>query len=95
MVRWCWSKMLRSRCGGTYGRSYAISDRQEYWAEGAHAWFDCANPRNSGGAATREQLKEKDPALAELLTEVYGDGAWRYRRTTDKGRPPADVAEEH
>lgn len=78
--------------GGAYGRSYAISNRQEYWAEGAQAWFDCANPRNSGGAATREQLKEKDPALAELLAEVYGDGAWRYRRTTDKGRAPADLA---
>lgn len=78
--------------GGGYGRSYAISNPQEYWAEGAQAWFDCANPRNSGGAATRAQLKEKDPALAELLTEVYGDGPWRYRRTTDAGRAAADVA---
>jgi alpha-glucosidase len=82
----------RAAQGGTYGRSYAISTQQEYWAEGAQAWFDCANPRNSGGAATRAQLKEKDPALAELLTEVYGDGPWRYRRTTDKARSPADAA---
>jgi alpha-glucosidase len=78
--------------GGAYGKSYASSNQQEYWAEGAQAWFDCANPRNSGGAATRDQLKAKDPALAELLTEVYGDGTWRYQRTTSKTRPPADLA---
>ncbi len=36
-----------------------------------------ANPRNAGGAASRDQLKAKDPALAALLGEVYGDGPWR------------------
>src|SRR6185503_18110914 len=28
---------------------YASTDEQEYWAEGAQAWFDHANPNNSGG----------------------------------------------
>ena len=46
---------------------------QEYWAEGAQCWFDCANPRNSGGASNRDELKAKDEPLAALLTEVYGD----------------------
>jgi alpha-glucosidase len=69
---------------GDYGRSYAISDEQEYWAEGAQCWFDCANPRNAGGAANRDQLKAKDPALAALLTEVYGDGPWRYVKPANR-----------
>ena len=72
---------------GDYGKSYAITDEQEYWAEGAQCWFDCANPRNAGGAANRDQVKAKDPALAKLLTEVYGDGPWRYVKPANR---PAD-----
>jgi hypothetical protein len=69
---------------GDYGRSYAITDEQEYWAEGAQCWFDAANPRNAGGAASRDQLKAKDPVLAKLLTEVYGDGSWRYVKPANR-----------
>jgi hypothetical protein len=90
-----WYQKLRetyeqARARGDYGRSYAITDEQEYWAEGAQCWFDCANPRNAGGAGTREQLRAKDPALAALLSEVYGDGPWRYVKTFD--RPPEQTA---
>src|SRR5262245_61947620 len=66
---------------GIYGRSYAGTNEQEYWAEGAQCWFDCSNPRNSGGASNRDELKSKDAPLAALLTEVYGDPAWRYVKT--------------
>jgi len=69
------------------GRStpvYASTDEQEYWAEGAQAWFDNANPNNSGGLSVREDVKKKDPELAALLTEIYGDGPWRYHKTTAK-----------
>lgn len=66
---------------GIYGRSYAGTNEQEYWAEGAQCWFDCANPRNSGGASNRDELKAKDAPLAALLTEVYGDTPWRYTKT--------------
>ena len=75
---------------GDYGTSYAITNEQEYWAEGAQCWFDCANPRNAGGAKNRDELKAKDAPLAALLTEVYGDGEWRYRKTT-KRTAPADT----
>jgi hypothetical protein len=75
---------------GDYGTSYAATNEQEYWAEGAQCWFDCANARNAGGASNRQELKEKDPALAALLTEVYGDGDWRYVKTTI--RPASEVA---
>jgi hypothetical protein len=69
---------------GDYGNSYAITNEQEYWAEGAQCWFDAANPRNAGGAASRDQLKAKDPALAALLAEVYGDGPWRYVKPANR-----------
>lgn len=61
---------------------YASTDEQEYWAEGAQAWFDHANPNNSGGLSVRNDVKQKDPELAALLTEIYGDGPWRYHKTT-------------
>jgi len=63
---------------------YASTDEQEYWAEGAQAWFDHANPNNSGGLRNRDDVKQKDPELAALLKEIYGDGSWRYHKTTAK-----------
>ncbi len=63
---------------------YASTDEQEYWAEGAQAWFDHANPGNSGGLSVRDDVKQKDPELAALLAEIYGDGSWRYHKTTAK-----------
>ena len=64
---------------GLWNGTYASSDRKEYWAEGTQAWF---HP-NGGGSFdhfgdTRQALKMYDPRLARLLTEVYGDGQWRY-----------------
>ncbi len=80
------------------GKVYASTDEQEYWAEGAQAWFNNANIRNSGGIAVREDVKAKDPELAALLKEVYGDGEWRYFKTTQKNpdgtfmRPASEMA---
>ena len=77
---------------------YASTDEQEYWAEGAQAWFDHAVPGNSGGLSVRDDVKQKDPELAALLQEIYGDGPWRYHKTTAKNadgtpmRSPADLA---
>ncbi len=75
---------------GDYGNSYAISNHHEYFAEGVQCWFDCANPRNAGGASTREELKKKDPKLAVLIAEIYGDGTWRYKKTIDPNRPESE-----
>lgn len=77
---------------------YGSSNEQEYWAEGAQAWFDNANPNNSGGLSVRNDVKTKDPELAALLKEVYGDGPWRYFKTTATNpdgtpmRPAAELA---
>jgi hypothetical protein len=80
------------------GKVYASTDWQEFWAEGAQAWFDNANPRNSGGLSVRDDVTTKDPDLAALLKEIYGDGEWRYFKTTARKpdgtslRPPAELA---
>lgn len=62
--------------------TYAITNREEYWAEGSQSWFN-TNWRNDSlynHPKTREQLKRYDPELAVLLTEVYGDTDWRYTK---------------
>jgi hypothetical protein len=82
---------MAAKARGDYGNSYAISNKQEYWAEGAQCWFDCANPRNAGGASNRKELKAKDEALVTLLTEVYGDEPWRYTKIADR-HDEADLA---
>ena len=61
---------------GLYQNRYAGSNKQEYWAEGVGSWFNGPHPDNV--AHTRSVLKEYDPRLAGLLTEVFGDGSWRY-----------------
>ena len=73
-----------AKAKGIYGDSYAGTNEQEYWAEGAQCWFNCANARNAGGASNRDELKAKDAPLAALLTEVYGDGDWRYTKTMNR-----------
>jgi len=74
---------------GLFANSYSATNEQEYWAEGAQAWFDCAaqrkDPTVHSGIWYREQLKTYDPRLARLLADIYGDGPWRYIRTD--GRP--------
>ena len=61
---------------GLYQGRYAGSNPDEYWAEGVGSWFHGAGGGNV--AHTRLALKEYDPRLAKLLTEVFGDGSWRY-----------------
>ncbi len=61
---------------GLYQNRYAGSNRHEYWAEGVGSWFN--GPSGSNIARTRLALKKYDPRLAKLLTEVFGDGSWRY-----------------
>jgi hypothetical protein len=72
---------------GLFAHSYSATNEQEYWAEGAQAWFDCAAQRKDAtvhsGIWNRDQLKAYDPRLAALLAEVYGDRKWRYVKTTN------------
>ncbi|HEX8914823.1 MAG TPA: hypothetical protein VF796_20895, partial [Humisphaera sp.] len=77
-----------AKAKGLWKGTYAMTNHHEYWGEGTQSWFDTnrRNDRDHGDVDTREKLKAYDPDLAALLTEVYGDGDWRYKRPHD--RPP-------
>ena len=61
---------------GLWQNTYASTNFSEYWAQGVGTWFH-ANPEFQS-ATTREALKNYDPGLASLLSDIFGDGAWRY-----------------
>lgn len=71
---------------GLWQDTYASSDRREYWAEGTQAWFNSEDipDYNSSHLNKRTAVKNKDPDLAALLTEVYGDNEWRYTPPTTR-----------
>ncbi len=71
---------------GLWAGTYAITNRSEYWAEGTQSWFDTnrANDDQHNHVDTRDKLKDYDPALASLLTEVFGDTDWRYTQAVTR-----------
>ena len=71
---------------GLWEGTYAITNKAEYWAEGTQSWFDTnrANDREHNHVDTRDKLKTYDPALAALLTEIYGDREWRYTQAVNR-----------
>jgi cyclophilin family peptidyl-prolyl cis-trans isomerase len=91
-----------ARQKGLWNGTYAGQNRDEYWAEGAQDWFD--NNRENDAlhnhVNTRDELKEYDPALAKLCSEVFGDRPWRYHKPAERpeserqhlaGRLPAEL----
>lgn len=67
---------------GLWKDTYAATNKDEYWAEAVQSWFD-DNRQNDAlhnHVDTRAELEAHDPALAALCEEVFGDGAWRYRK---------------
>ena len=75
---------------GLWKGTYASVNRWEYWAEGTNTWFNPTNPEGSfiGFGDTREDLKQYDPPLATLLTEVYGDSNWLYTPVATRTHQP-------
>ncbi len=73
---------------GLWKGTYAITNREEYWAEGVQSWFDTnwTNDSQHNHIKTREQLKAYDPPLAVLLTEAFGDSDWQYTPATTRTR---------
>ena len=65
---------------GLWKGTYAITNREEYWAEGTQSWFNTnrVNDYQHNHVNTREKLKVYDPVLAGMLSEIYGDSDWRY-----------------
>lgn len=68
---------------GLWKQTYAATNHKEYWAEGVQCYFDCnlhADPPNGvhNHVRTREQLRDYDPDLAELIDEVFVRNPWRW-----------------
>ena len=80
----------RARDAGLWKDTYAATNAAEYWAEGVQSYFDCNAPPSKGvhnDVNTREKLKKYDPALFELIDEVFKESKFRYVRY-DKRNPP-------
>ena len=52
----------------TFERAYAMTNPQEYFAEGTEAFFS----RNDFFPFTREELKKHDPEVFDLLQRLWG-----------------------
>ena len=66
--------------------TYASTNKEEYWAEGTQSWFNTnrENDAQHNHVSKRGILKEYDPDLAELLTEIYEDADWRYTNAVER-----------
>ena len=65
---------------GLWKGSYSMDNCEEYFAEGAQAWFDTCRmivPKKSGSGSfkivTRTQLKDYDPDLYDVLASVFSE----------------------
>ena len=75
---------------GLWKGTYASTNKEEYWAEGTQSWFNAnrENDAQHNHVSKREILKDYDPELATLLTEIYGDTDWRYTTTLTRSDLP-------
>ncbi|HEX7665515.1 MAG TPA: hypothetical protein VF407_13410 [Polyangiaceae bacterium] len=76
-----------ARSKGLWDHTYAAENKEEYWAEATQSWFDTnrVNDNEHGPIDTRAKLEPYDPPIAALLTEVYGDGTWRFHKISQRG----------
>lgn len=68
---------------GLWKNTYSATNKDEYWAEGVQAYFDCcrsASPPNKvhNEICNREGLEKYDPRLFTLIDREYGHNPWRY-----------------
>ena len=65
---------------GLWKGKYAATNRYEYWAECVQSYFDDnrENDRSHNHVDTREELREYDEAIYELIRETFRDNPWRY-----------------
>lgn len=67
---------------GLWKKTYAATNRMEFWAEGVQSYFDTnrANDNQHNHVSTREKLKEYDPAFFALIDDAFRQNDWRYTR---------------
>ena len=61
---------------------YAATNHREYFAEGVQSWFHCnrTNDAQHNHVNSRDQLREYDPNLAELVEYVFPDNdKWEFK----------------
>lgn len=74
---------------GVWKNTYAMTNLDEYWAEGVQSWFDCNQKGPVGGNGVhneiwnRIELKAKDPTLHDLLNEVF-IANWKWKDPASK-----------
>lgn len=80
---------VRATEGGLWKSTYAATNAAEYWAEGVQSYFDCNSPPNPGvhnDINTREKLAKYDPALYQLVDDVFQNSPYRYQRYDKRAR---------
>jgi alpha-glucosidase len=74
----------KSLAVGRWEKTYAATNREEYFAEGVQDYFDCnaTSPREGvhNDVNTRDELRAYDPDLYALIDEVFRQNPWRYVR---------------
>ncbi len=68
----------KAKASGILDGTYRITDKEEYFAEGVQDWFNvnAEMPHPDGKhnwCNTREELKEYDPELYQLISEYFPD----------------------
>lgn len=71
---------------GLWKTKYSSTNKEEYWAEGVQSWFNNNRPpdHDHNHVDTRNELREYDPALAELCEEVFGETDLIYTKPTTR-----------
>jgi len=76
----------RALSRGLWAGKYASTNHREYWAEGVQSYFN--NNRepdhDHNHVNTRAELRQYDPALADLCKEVFGDTELVYTKPTTR-----------
>jgi hypothetical protein len=71
-----------ARSAGRFANTYAMENAQEYWAEGVQNWYYTNLESNTpngvhGPIDKREELRDYDPALYDLVGELLPlDVSW-------------------
>ena len=71
---------------GLWKDKYAATNRDEYWAEGVQSYLDTnrEDDHDHNHVNTREELKEYDPRLFELIDGVFQQNPWRYTHPSQR-----------
>jgi len=73
----------RAIAAGLWKHTIAEVNSDQYWAEGVESFFDANNEAESdkdethNDIDTRDELRDYDPGLFEILVDVFGATEWR------------------